>query len=231
MNTANTPWILIVEDDERIAELTRQLLAQSGYRAEIEPRGDTAVERIVAEQPDLVLLDLNLPGLDGLEVCRRIRPRYAGPVIMLTARGDPIDEIIGLELGADDYVAKPMKPRVLLARVRARLRQPAGVAHQAVFDLDGLRIDPGRREATVEGRSIELTTAEFDLLHVLARKAGEVVDRDALYLELRGVPYDGIDRTIDLRVARIRRLIGDDPRSPRWIKTVRGAGYLMVRPR
>ncbi|MGK0359427.1 MAG: two-component system response regulator RstA [Bradymonadia bacterium] len=221
--------ILVIEDDARIGALVLQLLARSGFTASLADRGDDGLARIIAEQPDLVLLDINLPGLDGLSVCRRAREKYAGPIIMLTAQDDPIDEVVGLEIGADDYICKPMNPRVLLARIRARLRQPGG-ALDAAPPTQGLHIDPTRREVWVDGRSIELTTAEFDLLVHLADRRGEVVDRDALYLALRGVPHDGLDRSIDLRVARLRRLLGDDPKAPKYIKTVRGVGYLLMAP-
>lgn len=225
--------ILVIEDDARIGALVLQLLARSGFTASLADRGDEGLARIIAEQPDLVLLDINLPGLDGLSVCRRAREKYAGPIIMLTAQDDPIDEVVGLEIGADDYICKPMNPRVLLARIRARLRQPAtaiGTALSTAPPKQGLHIDPTRREVWVDGRSIELTTAEFDLLVHLADRRGEVVDRDALYLALRGAPHDGLDRSIDLRVARLRRLLGDDPKAPKYIKTVRGVGYLLMAP-
>ena len=228
--------ILLVEDDARLAQLVKEYLeASDAFDVAIEGRGDTAVERIVAEQPDLVILDVMLPGLDGLSVCRRVRDRFPGPILMLTALGDEVDEVVGLELGADDYVAKPASPRKVLARVRSLLRRapsredlPAGGA-EAVITLGELVVDPGRRVAGLGGRDLDLTTAEFDLLWLLARHAGETIEREAIYRELRGIEWDGLDRSIDLRVLRLRKKLGDDAAHPRFIKSVRGVGYLLAR--
>jgi two-component system response regulator RstA len=217
--------ILLIEDDARLGALIVQLLESAGYVVAWETRGQSGLARLNAQLPDLVLLDLGLPDMDGIAVCQRCRQRFTGPIIMLTARDDPIDEIVGLEVGADDYVTKPMNPRVLLARIRARLRRPVQPRSE-----QGLHIDTARREARVDGELVELTTAEFDLLTYLADRRGQVVERAALYRDLRGIEYDGLDRSIDLRIARLRRLIGDDPHTPRYIKTVRGVGYLLMAP-
>ena len=233
--------ILIVEDDEKLAQLVREFLESNGYDVLLEVRGDRAVGRILGERPDLVLLDLMLPGKDGLTICREIRERYDGVILMLTARGDEVDEVIGLELGADDYVAKPVRPRVLLARIKSLLRRSersqssqeepnegdkGGDAQR--LEVGGLQIDARTRNASLGGRTLQLTTAEFDLLFFLAERAGEVVSREAIYVELRGIEYDGLDRSIDLRVARLRRKLGDDAKQPQLIKSVRGAGYLLA---
>lgn len=228
--------ILIVEDDLRLAELTRDYLQGNGLDVAIEGDGARAVQRILAEQPDLVVLDLMLPGEDGLSICRKLRPAYTGAILMLTARTDDLDQVLGLELGADDYVCKPVRPRVLLARIRALLRRSE--QQSASLDVSGepqrrlqfgaLQIDQGMREAWLAGQSIELTSAEFDLLWLLAANAGRILSREEIFNALRGIEYDGQDRSIDVRISRIRPKIGDDPMHPRLIKTVRSKGYLFV---
>nr|WP_227497624.1 response regulator [Marinobacter sp. BSs20148] len=239
MTTDN--WrILIVEDDERLASLTRDYLQNNGLTVSIESHGGAAVERILNEQPDLVVLDLMLPGEDGLSICRRVRPRYSGPILMLTARTDDMDQILGLEMGADDYIGKPAQPRVLLARIRALMRRAAEknqplVGSDAVSEgpvrvqFNELVIDSSMREAWLSGVTVDLTSAEFDLLWLLASNAGRVLSREEIFAALRGIEYDGQDRSIDVRVSRIRPKIGDDPIHPRRIKTVRSKGYLFVK--
>lgn len=222
--------ILLVEDDARTAALVSQYLCQQGFTCDVEGDGVRATERILRERPDLVVLDLMLPGRDGLSVCRAVRPDYAGPILMMTARGDEIDQVVGLEVGADDYVAKPVSPRLLVARIRALLRRSAPVAEGTTerVELGSLVVDRSRREVRVDGDVVDLTTAEFDLLWMLARNAGQCVTRDALFEELRGIPYDGLDRSIDMRVSAVRRRIERGGRV--WIKTVRGTGYLLAPP-
>ncbi len=221
--------IVLVEDDVRLANSIAEYLDANGFETTIVSRGDQAVRAIYTHQPSLVILDLMLPGLDGLSICKQLRPRYTGPVLMLTARGDSVDEIIGLEVGADDYIAKPVEPRLLLARIRALLRRTEYPEEQAPIEVAGVRVDASNRTATVDGNALELTTAEFDLLHYLIRRAGEIVTRDALHRDLRGIAYDGIDRTIDLRVSRLRAKLLDDPKQPQRIKAVRGKGYIFAR--
>lgn len=236
----NESWrILIVEDDERLAELTREYLESNGLTVTLETHGGNAVERIRKEQPDLVVLDLMLPGEDGLSICRRARPFYPGPIIMLTARTDDLDQVLGLEMGADDYIGKPVQPRVLLARIRALLRRVTengsvaaeeGSGEEPVrLQFNNLVVDRSMREAWLNDDSIDLTSAEFDLLWLLASNAGRVLSREEIFTALRGIEYDGQDRSIDVRVSRIRPKIGDDPIHPRRIKTVRSKGYLFVK--
>ncbi|UUY06586.1 response regulator [Pseudomonas sp. J452] len=225
--------ILIVEDDQRLAELTREYLESNGLKVAIESDGAKAAARILKEQPDLVVLDLMLPGEDGLSICRKVRGQYDGPILMLTARTDDMDEVLGLEMGADDYVCKPVRPRVLLARIRALLRRreghaEAGVESQRRLQFGQLVIDSAMREAWLREQSIELTSAEFDLLWLLAANAGRILSREEIFTALRGIEYDGQDRSIDVRISRIRPKIGDDPMHPRLIKTVRSKGYLFV---
>lgn len=226
-----TARILLIEDDERLADLTAEYLRKNDFEVSIEGRGDVAEQRILAEQPDLIILDIMLPGKDGLEVCRAVRSRYQGVILILTARDEDLDQILGLELGADDYIAKPVPPRVLLARIKALLRRlPAapenGQPLRKSLTFGKFHISPGTRSATLNGQVIDLTTAEFDLLWLLARHAGNVLSRDDLLQELRGIGFDGLDRSIDARISRLRKKIGDDPENPARIKTVRGKGYL-----
>ena len=226
-----TTRILLVEDDERLAELTAEYLGRNGLEVSIEGRGDTAETRILAEQPDLVILDVMLPGQDGFAVCRAVRNDYRGVILMLTARDEDFDQILGLEMGADDYITKPVQPRVLLARIKALLRRTAGTGEAAPTGNEKLifgrfQINQSTRAAELNGELIDLTTAEFDLLWLLASHAGAVLSRDDLLQELRGIGFDGLDRSIDARISRLRKKLNDDPDNPTRIKTVRGKGYL-----
>ncbi|MCA6062785.1 response regulator [Thalassolituus marinus] len=236
--TPEENWrILIVEDDERLATLTKDYLESNGLKVSVEGDGSRAIERIKTEQPDLVVLDLMLPGEDGLAVCRIVRPYYKGPILMLTARTEDLDQVLGLEMGADDYVAKPVRPRVLLARIRALLRRVKEVPEEmeeestseSRLTFGNLVVDSAMREAWLEGKSIDLTSAEFDLLWLLSSSAGRVLTREEIFHQLRGIEYDGQDRSIDVRVSRIRPKVGDDPMNPKRIKTVRSKGYLFVK--
>ena len=241
MDFNQSTHILIVEDDERLAELTREYLVSNGLSVAVEHNGAVAIDRIKAEQPDLVILDLMLPGEDGLGICRQVRPDFSGPIIMLTARTDELDQVVGLEVGADDYICKPVQPRLLLARISAMLRRVNKAAAQSVATSTRSAIDEARhhfgelvidnamREAWLGEQDIELTSAEFDLLWLLASNAGRVLSREEIFSALRGISYDGQDRSIDVRVSRIRPKIGDDPEHPRRIKTVRSRGYLFVK--
>ena len=225
--------VLIVEDDQRLAELTREYLESHGLLVTIEGNGALAAARIIAEQPDLVILDLMLPGEDGLSICRKVRQRYEGPILMLTARSDDMDQIMGLDMGADDYVCKPVRPRLLLARIQALLRrseapETAVPEKQRRLQFGPLVVDNALREAWLNQVGIELTSAEFDLLWLLVANAGRILSREEIFTALRGIGYDGQDRSIDVRISRIRPKIGDDPDHPRLIKTIRSKGYLFV---
>ena len=225
--------ILLIEDDARLAELTAAYLEQNGLRIAVEGRGDRAIERFVRERPRLVLLDLLLPGKDGLSICRELRRHHDVPILMLTARDTDLDHVIGLEAGADDYVMKPVDPMVLLARVRALLRRAErGTAttgeRKTDIQLGALRISETSREVWLSGKSVALTTQEFELLSLLAHRAGELVSRDEVFRSMRGIDYDGLDRSIDGRVSKLRRKLGDDAAAPTRIKTVWGKGYLLV---
>ena len=230
--------LLLVEDDERLASLMAEALAKAGYAVTVCCRGDEGEALIRAQRPDIVLLDGHLPGKDGFDVLRDVRRDFPGRIVMLTARNDDIDQVLGLEGGADDYIAKPVAPRVLLARLKALLRrdtpaaplaQPASAAPPAELCFGALRIKPAARELRVNGMPVELTTAEYELLWFLAQRAGQVVSRDDIMQGLRGLEFDGLDRAIDARVSRLRRKIGDDAQGAARIKTVRGQGYLFAR--
>ena len=224
--------IMLVEDDERLAELTAEYLRKNDFEVAIEPRGDVAEQRILQENPELVILDVMLPGKDGFEVCRGVRARYKGVILMLTARDEDLDQILGLELGADDYIAKPVQPRLLLARIKALLRRAPSAqasdhdAEDGELAFGSFRISQATRSTHLGTEGIKLTTAEFDLLWLLASHAGSVLSRDDLLQQLRGIGFDGLDRSIDARISRLRRKLGDDPENPTRIKTVRGKGYL-----
>lgn len=233
MNVASNVDILLIEDDTRLAELTATYLEQNGLRVATEARGDRALERFTRERPRLVLLDLLLPGKDGLSICREIRRVHEVPILILTAKDTDIDHVIGLEAGADDYVMKPVDPMVLLARVRALLRRAerpgaAPAERKSDLTLGALRISETSREVWLHGNPVPLTTQEFELLSLLAHRAGELVSRDEVFRTMRGIDYDGLDRSIDGRVSKLRRKLGDDAAAPTRIKTVWGKGYLLV---
>lgn len=231
--------LLMIEDDARLAAMVGEYLERSGYTVDHAPDGTQGVQRVMQRVPDLVILDLMLPDTDGLEVCRQLRalPGVAGrvPVIMLTAKGDPMDRIIGLEMGADDYVPKPFEPRELLARIRAVLRrrsetaEPAGTPGRPVMRFGSLDIDRDARSVTVGGQACDMTSHQFDLLVALAERAGRVLTREQLMEAVRGRELEAFDRSIDVHMGRIRQAIEADPKQPRRILTVRGVGYVFAK--
>jgi DNA-binding response OmpR family regulator len=224
--------ILVVEDDRPLAAMIADYLQQQGFTVTVEGSGDRAVPRILADAPDLVVLDWMLPGLDGPTVCRAVRDAYPGAILMLTARGGEADEVMGLDVGADDYLAKPVRPRVLLARIHALLRRPRAptTVARAPLRLGELTIDATLREVRVRDEPIELTSGEFDLLLLLASHAGQVVSRRTMYQKLRGAEQDDFDRSIDLRISRLRHKLHRVPGYPDPIRSVRGVGYLYAAP-
>ena len=229
------PKILLVEDDLKLAALVKEYLESDQFEVDVETRGDTAANRILTDKHDLVILDVMLPGLDGFEVCKRVRPDFDGPILMLTARSEEVDEVIGLEMGADDYMSKPVRPRLLLARMRTLLRRvqltetPGTISEEcALIELTDLQIDATQRSVLLKGHPIYLTTAEFDLLWFLAQRPGEVVTRDQIFEKVIGMPYDGLDRSADLRITRLRKKLGDDGKQPSRIKSIRSVGYLLA---
>lgn len=223
--------ILLVEDDNRLSALVAGYLGKHGYEVDVVLHGNDAVPAILKRRPDLVILDVNLPGKDGFQICREAREQYDGVIIMVTARDEQFDELLGLEFGADDYVHKPVEPRILLARIKAQLRRVAARGAEPGNQPDSLVfgkfvINRASRSVTLpDGSAPDLTSAEFDLLWVLVRNAGEVVSRDDLMRALRGVEFDGLDRTIDGGISKLRRKLHDDASNPQRIKTIRGKGY------
>lgn len=221
--------ILLVEDDAQLASMISDFLRPHGFAVSICGRGDLAADQIRRQNPEIVVLDVNLPGRDGLSVCREVRKEYHGVIVMLTARGEEVDEVLGLEAGADDYMAKPVRPRVLLARLRTHLRRatPAERASKPIR-VGSLVVDAARRSVTIGDAPVDLTSAEFDLLYLLAQHAGRALSRNDIYQEIHGMRYDGVDRSIDLRISRLRKRLGDDPAKPDRIKSVRGVGYMLA---
>jgi two-component system, OmpR family, phosphate regulon response regulator OmpR len=219
--------ILMIDDDARLASMVSEYLGGAGYKVTTAASGAAGLERLEAEPYQALVLDLTLPDMDGLEVCRRLRAQWDLPVLMLTARGDALDRVIGLEIGADDYLAKPFEPRELLARLRAILRRRFSKASVLVFGR--LEIDRDARAVRVAGKEKTLTSFQFALLVALAEHAGRVLSRDALMDLMKGEKLEAFDRSIDVHVSRIRAAIEDDPKRPRRIITVRGAGYVFAK--
>jgi len=234
------PLVLIIDDDQRLAAMVETYLAQNGLRVEHADTAQAGMDRLAQAGQgaySALILDLMLPDVDGLEVCRRLRampqPLRNLPVLMLTAKGDPLDRVVGLELGADDYLPKPFEPRELLARLRALLRRPtladSEVAGEPPLRFGRLEINPGARVVRVDGADRPMTAYQFDLLLAFAQRAGRVLSREQLLEALNGGALEPFDRSIDVHVGRLRAIIEDDPKSPRRIITVRGAGYVFAK--
>jgi two-component system response regulator RstA len=222
--------VLLVEDDSRLASLTREYLEKHGSLVTVKANGEAGLEEARRQRYDVVLLDVMLPRMSGIQVCQRLREHSDVPVIMITARGEEADRVLGLELGADDYIPKPFSPRELLARIRAlvrRARGRAGPSRRTVVVAD-LELDPGARTALLAGAALDLTAYEFSLLYVLAERAGRVLSREQLMDLAGGNAEEAFDRSIDVHISRLRHKLGDDSRRPRRIKTVRGVGYQYV---
>jgi DNA-binding response OmpR family regulator len=221
--------ILVVDDEARIVKLVRDYLERAGFDVIVARDGETALTLARVEQPDLIVLDLMLPGVDGLDVCRRLRQASAVPIIMLTARVEEADRIVGLELGADDYITKPFSPRELVARVRATLRRANGqMGPAAILRAGDVELDTASLMAIVAGQPVDLTPTEFQLLATLIRQPGRIFSREQLLEAVHGVAFDGYDRSVDSHVKNIRRKIEPDPRKPRYIQTVYGVGYRFI---
>ena len=228
--TTPTTKVLLVEDDERLAQLTARYLESHHVVVTIASDGIEGQAEALRRQYDCIVLDLMLPGRDGIEICRELRSRLDVPIIMVTARGEEADRVLGLEVGADDYVTKPFSPRELLARIRAnvrRVRGEVGPAHHAIH-VGGLVLDPQRMTVTLDGKAIDVTAYEFAILKALAQRPGRVLSREQLLDLAKGSAELSFDRSIDVHVSRLRAKLGDDSRSPKLLKTVRGAGYLLA---
>jgi DNA-binding response OmpR family regulator len=238
--STNESHILIVEDDCELAEWMHDYLSQKAYRITVCHRGDEAVGLIQQHNPDLVILDGMLPGVDGVDVCKTVRPVFTNAIIMLTARDEEIDEVLGLEMGADEYLTKPVRARALLARIRKHLeRQLVTVEVNSLaanqiqsgdhLHFNRLSIDRLARSVLQDGVALKISSNEFDVLWLLAQQAGQIVSRSELISQLRGFDYDGFDRSMDLKVSRLRKKLGDNLSEPTGIKTIWGKGYLFVK--
>ena len=232
MNATNNK-VLLVDDDVELTTLVAQYLRANDFVVECLHNGDNVEQQIEQFEPNVIVLDLMLPGTSGLAICQAIRPNYHGAIIMLTALGDEIDEVTGLEVGADDYLAKPVKPRVLLAHIRAQLRRHNYIQQMQSSTVvscndQQLVIDASKRTVHSHGQLVSLSSAEFDLLWLLAQDVGQIVKRELLHEKIFKLAYDGIDRSIDLRISRIRKKLDDNPKEPQIIKTVRNVGYLLA---
>jgi DNA-binding response OmpR family regulator len=230
MNTTDIPLILLVEDDLRLSELVSRFLESNGFRVTIVDRGDAAVAQVQRDAPDLVILDLGLPGQDGLSICKQLRPQYDNPILILTARDNDFDQVLGLELGADDYVIKPVEPMVLMARINALLRRSRTYnrVDAKTLRFGQLVINVVARAVTLNSQPIALSSNEFELLLHLAAHAGEIQSREMLFQRLYKREYDGMDRMLDVRISHLRKKLGDEADSSERIKTIWGQGYLFV---
>jgi DNA-binding response OmpR family regulator len=222
--------LLLAEDDSRLAKLVKSYLEANAFQVTVEENGNRVADRVRNLKPDMLILDIMLPDKDGLTLCQELRSEFNGPILMLTARNEDADQILGLEFGADDYVIKPVEPRILLARIRALLRriEPRPSQPRQALKFGQLRIDDASRNVHLGDSPINLSSHEFDLLWLLATRSGEVVKRDVLFQELHGRAYDGLDRTIDVRISQLRKKLGDNTDNPQRIKTVWGRGYLFI---
>lgn len=225
--------VVYIEDDVRLASLTARYLESHGLRVTLATEARDGIAKVRHEHPDVILLDLMLPGMDGLEACRELRACVDIPVIMVTARGEEVDRVLGLEGGADDYIAKPFSSRELLARIRVQVRRTRGrgTTIPRVIRVGGLVLDAGARQATLDGKDLVLTTYEFSLLSALAERAGRVLSREQIMDLVRGSADEAFDRSIDVHVSHLRQKLGDDSRNPKLLKTVRGIGYMLAAER
>jgi len=223
---------LLVEDDDRLARFTAEFLDQNGVKVTRAPDGEEGLNEALRNFYDIVILDLLLPRRDGLDLCRRLRARSNVPIVIVTARADEVDRLLGFELGADDYLPKPFSPRELLARVRAHVRRARGLVgpteHDYMLRVGALALSPTQMRATLAGRELELTSYEFLLLKALAERAGKVLTRERLLDLAKGDADDSFERSIDVRISRLRQKLGDDSRHPRLLKTIRGVGYMLA---
>jgi two-component system OmpR family response regulator len=230
MNTPALPLIALVEDDVRLSLLVSCFLESNGFRVTVTARGDEVVEHVQRDAPDLVILDLGLPGQDGFSICKQLRTLYDNPILIMTARDNDNDQVLGLELGADDYVIKPIEPRVLMARINALLRRGfarAGTENK-MLEFGRLIVNTAARSVSLGGQSIALSSHEFDLLAYLASHAGVIQSRETLFRRLYRREYDGTDRTLDVRMSHLRKKLGDETETSERIKTIWGQGYLFV---
>jgi len=222
--------VLLIDDDERHSALLKSFLERYGIDLVCAGNATEGLQKLASKKPDLLLLDIMLPGRDGFEVCREVRKKSDIPIIMLTARGDVIDRVSGLELGADDYIGKPFEPRELVARIQTILRRSGsrGQRHKGRLSFEGLDIDTEARTVAVDGNAVDLTSMEYELLYTLAKNAGSKMSRDEILSELRGIDTAILTRSVDIMVSRVRQKLGDSAKPARFIQTVWGRGYVFV---
>mgnify|MGYP000527753382 CR=1 FL=1 len=227
-NNSSVKKILLVEDDRQLSDLVTEFLESEGYHVKQEFRGDTVEKRVDKFVPDLIILDIMLPGKDGFAVCKDLRPDFKGPILMLTAKGTDFDQVLGLEIGADDYIIKPVEPHVLLARIHMVLRRVSSNKQQETNEIiiGNLHINKASRQVHMANQPIELTSHEYELLWLLATNAGIPQSRDYIHQQMIGREYDGLDRSVDVRISRLRKKLGDNTKQPYKIITVWGKGYL-----
>lgn len=223
--------ILLVEDDIRLAELITQFLEQNNFKVSVLNQGDLVIDFVNSHQPNLILLDIMLPRLDGFSIIRAIRPTFTNPILFLTAKDSDFDHVKGLEIGADDYIIKPIEPHVLLARINNALRRarPVVVPNQSKIVFGQLCVDKENRQVTLADKVVDLTSHEYELILLLVSHPGEVQTREKIYQEIIGREYDGFDRSVDVRISRLRKKLGDDVETPNRIITVWGKGYVLSR--
>ena len=220
--------LLIIDDDEKLNKLLTDYLGKMGFEVMSATLPSQGLEKLERESPDLVILDVMLPEMDGFEVCRTIRQSSTIPVIMLTARGEVMDRVVGLEIGADDYLPKPFEPRELVARIQSVLRRVQAKSKSGVKTIGSLSIDFHNLEVTVDDKPAGLTSSEFECLALLVNNSGKVLNRDQIIEQLRGIEWDAFNRSVDITMSRLRQKLGDDPKNPRFIKTIWGTGYLFI---
>ena len=220
--------ILVIDDDEKLNSLLKDYLSGFNFKVLTETNPERALNLLKRKTPDIIILDIMLPGMDGFEVCRRIRKSYNIPVVMLTARGKVEDRIVGLELGADDYLPKPFEPRELVASIQSVLRRSLEIGKTSRLHFKSLVVDIDKQLVLLEGEAVELTTMEFEILHLLMKNPGKVLDRDQIMDSLRGLEWEAFDRSVDVLVSRLRQKLRDDPKSPRFIRTIWGRGYKFI---
>lgn len=222
------PKILIIDDDQKLNQLLVKFLGDFGFHVVTATHPAKGLKLLKKQPPDLIILDIMLPDMDGFQVCKKIRENYLIPIIMLTARGETTDKIVGLELGADDYLAKPFEPRELVARIHSVIRRSQGAINHRVVSYGRLKIDFSKRCAFLDNEPLDLTTNEFAALYLLTKSAGRVLDRDQILQELRGMDSDAFNRSVDITMSRLRQKLKDNPKSPEFIKTVWGTGYVFI---
>lgn len=223
--------VLVAENSDSISELVSEYLGRHGFTIATETDGSQLIARVLQENPDVLILDQNVSGENGIQICRELRSQFGGTIIFVSDSRDAIDEVVALEVGADDYMCKPFNPRVLLARVQLQLRRQARARitqEKEGLEVSEIFIDPSRRYCAFRGKEVDLTSSEFSLLQLLVENAGKTLTRDDLHKQLNGLKYDGRDRSIDLRICRLRRKLFDDPTHPELIKSVRGVGYMLT---